>query len=441
MKNKAIFSIFLSLGLVVSGAAISAPRLAHAQNFPCTITSFSATPNNIAAGSSATLSWTSTGCQYISLAGGQFISPQYLMPNSSTNTGPLTGTTTYYISATSDTTSAVPLQTTVYVAGGPYPYIPGSVNIGATNPSLTALTTPASNVGQTTARLNGVVTNAGGGTYTAHFEYGTDYLILDRATPTQSGFSSTSQVSATISIQPSTTYYYRMVAQAGGSVYYGEVYSLTALASTAAPTTSSTTSSSSTSTTPAAVTLTITNASDKINIGDTIEDTVSYVNNTGQTLKNSTLSVVFPMGFIVKQSTEGVIANATTVSDSIGTIAPGQKGSIFIQATIGPTTSTSDTLVTNGTLAYTLPDGTHDSAVGYVINHAGTENVFAGFALGSGFFPSTIFGWLITVIIILTLILIARRVAKSKQAAHGHAPAHGAHATHDPHEAHNAPKH
>ena len=103
----------------------------------------------------------------------------------------------------------------------------------------------------------------------------------------------------------------------------------------------------------------------------------------------------------------------------------------------GANTPTGETLVTNATLAYTLPDGTHDSAVGYVINHAGVENVLAGFALGSGFFPSTIFGWLITVIIILTLILIARRIAKQKKAAHGHgdAPGHAGHGGHD------APKH
>ncbi len=446
MKNKAISGAIFALGLVLSLGVAAAPRSASAQNTPCRVTSFTATPNNITAGSSATLTWTTSGCSTASLSGGQFITPQYLFANSSVSTGALSGTTTFWLSASANGSTAAPVQTTVYVVGGPYPYISGGTNIGGTNPSLTAITVPASNVGSTSARLNGVVANSGGGTFNAHFEYGTDYLVLDRATPTQSGFTSTIQIYDTISVRPSTTYYYRTVAETGGAVYYGQVYSFITNAAEVKPDTyaggSSTSKTASSPSAPAAVTVTVTNKSDKINIGDTVEDTISYVNNTGKTLKNATLSIVLPQGFIVKQTTEGVMASQTTVSDVIGTIAPGQKGSVFIEATVGPTTALGDTLVTNATLDYTLPDGTHDSAVGYVINHASRQNVFAGFALGSGFFPSTIFGWLITVIIILTLILIARRIAKQKKHAHhgahhGDAHGHEAHA----HGTHDAPKH
>ena len=85
-----------------------------------------------------------------------------------------------------------------------------------------------------------------------------------------------------------------------------------------------------------------------------------------------------------------------------------------MQATVGANTALNETLVTNGKLEYTLPDGTNDSAVGYVLNHAGGVASLGGLSLGAGFFPTTVLGWIVTILIILAVILTIRRISKAK---------------------------
>ena len=493
MKKTVLTSLFLGLALAFSPTLVGSVSTAHADT-QCTITSFAPTPSTINTGASTTLNWTTYGCNAfgVHLSGGTFMAYSFMPANGSVSTGPLAGTVTYTLFA-QGSTSSTNATTTVYVNGGAYPYTyqcsdridndgngltdypsdPGCTSpydndesgaYGAQNTgALLATTLPATNVGSTSIRLNGAIANAPSQCQ-AFFEYGTDYLVLDRGTPRQSCGQMSAPVSDTIYTSPSTLYYYRVVALVGNVVYRGDVHSMSSLASntttyangnsdtsgssstssntsgsnSGSSTTSSQTTSSSGTGIANAITLTITNKGDAVNIGDTIENTITYTNNTTKTLKKATLTVSLPQGFTIKQTTEGNITSPTTLTDSIASIAPGQTGSIFLEATVGANTQTNATLVTNGTLAYTLPNGTSDSVVGYVINHASAQNVFAGFALGSGFFPTTIFGWLITVIIILTLILIARRIAKSKH-AHGHG-GHGGHG--DAHgDRHDAPKH
>jgi hypothetical protein len=83
-----------------------------------------------------------------------------------------------------------------------------------------------------------------------------------------------------------------------------------------------------------------------------------------------------------------------------------------------------NTLVTNGTLSYTYPNGTRDSTIGFVLNHAGGSSFLGGFTLGTGFFPTTVLGWFMTILIILALILIIRRIVKGQDAGHGHGGHH-----------------
>ena len=111
--------------------------------------------------------------------------------------------------------------------------------------------------------------------------------------------------------------------------------------------------------------------------------------------------------------------NPTTVNVPLNALLSGQKGTIYIQATVDKSVATNETLVTNGTLSYVLSNGHHDSVVGYMLNHAESSTVLAGLTFGTGFFPTTIFGWFITIIIILIIILIARRIANSNNSAHG----------------------
>jgi hypothetical protein len=469
MINKAFLTVAMGFAFVLSLAFLGAPRTVEAQYYqqnsgPCTIVSFTAVPSTINAGSTSALNWATTGCKYAHVSGGSFMSYEYRTANGAASTGELYGTTTFILYAFNEE-SSTSANTTVYVSGGPYTYLAACtdkvdndgdgyvdypadqgcisasdndeantiVNNGGSNTYLYTETTPATNVGATSVRLNGIVQSAAA-PFNAHFEYGTT-TSLGQATALQTELSpATNKVFDTIYTIPETTYYYRIaVRMDDGQIRRGTMQSFKTLAQTPTPvtyvggsTTTTNTASSAAATpgTPAEVTLTIKNEKDKINVGDIVENTITYTNNTNKTLRNATINVVFPQGFTVKQSTEGMVINSTSVTTTIGTIAPGQTGTMFIQAEVGSNTALNETLVTNATLNYTLPDGKQDSAVGYVINHASVQNVFAGFALGSGFFPSTIFGWLITVIIILIVILIARRIARAKSGHHGAAEAH-----------------
>jgi len=400
----------------------------------CSISSFSASPTSISSGQTATLYWTTNGCSSATLNSTNGYT-QYEPANNTYGiaTGPLSGTTTFTLTANGGSASSSPATTTVYVINSPYPYS-YNCGYGSTDPSCTSqyagdfITTTATNVGTTTARLNGLVVNTNV-PFVSYFEYGTtnglgQTTVFQNLSPVQSF-----NYFDTISVSPNTTYFYRAVGQINGTVIRGNIVSFTTPSDTSNPVVyaggssigyDSPNNGGASSTTPvSAVTLNITNKNDKVMVGDTVEYTVAWANNTSKKLSNVMLSIILPQGFTVQQTTRGAILNPTTVTVNLDTLAPRASDSMFIQATVQPNVNTTQTLVTNGTLSYTLSSGVSDSAVGYVINHASSQTIFAGFALGSGFFPTTIFGWMITVLIILALILVARRIAKAKSGGHG----------------------
>jgi hypothetical protein len=294
-----------------------------------------------------------------------------------------------------------------------------------------------------------------------YFEYGPT-PALGFATLISNGSSDYAPgLSATITgLVPNKTYYFRIAARVNGRTVQGNVVSFNTLDPNAKPvvvntdstttgtTASGTTTGKSTGTTGSNngssttgggsifgnlfgsstdskeksedITLTVTNKGDKIFVGDDLDYTVTYTNGTSKKLSNATLSIIFPQGFTVTQTTKGQILNPTAVTIPIGDIVAGKTDSFFLKATAGKGTATGETLLTNATLSYTLPDGSNDSTIGYALNHASVQNIFAGFALGTGFFPSTIFGWFFTFIIILVIIILARRIARAKMKHHGH---------------------
>lgn len=414
----------------------------------CVINSFYASPATVSNGQSTMLYWNSSGCSSLSLQGGTtYYSTHIVSPNGSESTGTLYGTSVYTLIGNGG--SSASQSTTVYVTNSPYPY-QYTCGTYSYDPSCNSqyssgvITSVPTNVGTNSARLNGIVSGIDT-TFAAYFEYGTT-PSLGQATPFQNLLATRSSLALfdTITVVPNTTYYYRMVAQINGSIVRGNILSFTSQGrsstnivyvggSSNTNGNSGNTGGTTTTQTATGVTLTVTNQQEKFNVGDTVNYTVTYTNGSNKTLSNSILTFILPMGFTVKATTQGVMQPPTMVTANLGTLAVGQTGSLFIQAEVQSNVATDQTLVTNATLAYTLPNGTHDSAVGYVLNHAQVQNVFAGFALGSGFFPSTIFGWLFTAIIILIIILISRRIARAKHGGHDD-HGHGDHG-------HAAPKH
>lgn len=418
MKSTVVFFI-TGLVFILFPLSTSGILSAHATS-NCVITSFTASsPNNVvSSGESTTLIWSTTGCNYVILSGGASDPNLFRQANSFTTTGPLTTNTTYTLYGNGYNSSSAPVTLPITVNGGAY-------------------TASPTNVGPASVRLNGIALNANE-SFVGYFEIGKNGAQFEKMTTFQYlSPGNNIPFSDTLNVEPNTTYYYQAFVRVGQNLYKGNIVSFTTPSADNTvlyPDNSSTKGASTTTQSsgilgndksPAAVTLTIKNEKEKITVGDVVSYTVTYANNTSKKLSSVVLSVVFPTGFTVQQTTQGQILNPTNVSVDLGTLAPGQTGSVFIQAHVDSTVSLSDPLVINATLLYTLPNGVHDSTVGYVINHASRQNLLAGFSLGSGFFPSTIFGWMITVIIILAIILIARRIAKAKKAdAHGHGAHH-----------------
>ena len=438
----------------------------------CSITSFNSGLSAVTNGGSTTLSWSTYGCDHTSLSSSNgYYANQYQPTSGTLSTGNLSGTTTFTLYAYGN--SSTQQSITVNVIGGQYSYTyacsdgvdndgdglidypadPGCIspydndeynasssynnynynynynsNYTQTGGSETAITTMPTNVGATSARLNGLLTNVTT-LFTATFEYGTTDSLGSMTGWQNLNPTAYTDVYTTIQTVPNTTYYYRIVGQFGSRMVRGSIMSFTTAASDtttyasgSSDNTSGGSNTSSGSMAATGVTLKLSNKADIVHVDDTIEYQIDYANNTNKAIKDATITIVLPQGFTVKQTTQGVMLNPTSVSIPVGTLAAGQTGTVYMQATVDKSVATSETLVTNGTLAYTLPNGTHDSAVGYVLNHAQSQTIFAGFTLGSGFFPTTIFGWFITIIIILIIILIARRIARTNTGG-----GHGAH--------------
>lgn len=393
-------------------------------NNSCTITDFHASSNYIASGQSVTLSWSTIGCYYVNLtsSSGNLPINSYYPTNGSVQTNAIYGTTIYSLSAEGGNNSSTYPSVTVYVTGGPYAYNNTSSQIYGQN----ALTSIATNVGAYSAKVNGIIVNT---TYpaTAWFEYGTDSSLGQSTTPQIFQSVSTTAFSDTIYTNPSTTYYYRAVTEVNGTISRGDImtFETTDQSDT---TTYITTNSNSTNgqgntssgTASNGVSLAISNTNDKIYVGDTVDYKISYANNTKKNLSKVMLNLVLPQGFEILQTTQGQVVSPTIITVNIGSLTSGANGNIFVQAKVGTSVSLTDTLVTNGTLSFAYPNGTHDSTIGYVLNHAVGVSALGGFAFGAGFFPTTILGWFVTILIILAVILTIRRIAKASGGSNAH---------------------
>lgn len=139
-------------------------------------------------------------------------------------------------------------------------YYPNSTCAGNCAPSV--VSTIATNIGRTSARLNGIVT-AGSSVYTAgYFEYGpTPALGLSTAQKSVGGISSSVPFSASLFNLPSnTTYYFRAVVTNQYGTSIGNTLSFTTRSAAAASSTVS--SSSSRTNTPPPANITTTNSGD-----------------------------------------------------------------------------------------------------------------------------------------------------------------------------------
>ncbi len=280
--------------------------------------------------------------------------------------------------------------------------------------SITAVTSLATNVVPTSARLNGLVygtQNLYGAT--TYFEYGTSPSFGSQTAAQSVVNSSANNYFDVISTTPNTTYYYRIVAVWNGQKYYGSSIAFSTPPTTGGPGTTTTvvtrTVNVGVGAGSAFVSLNIADQTVGIAPGDAITYTINWQNVSSVTLTNATLAVILPSGVVYTQSTQGVLTTNNTVVVPVGTLTPGQQGSVTIFARAAETLIPGTNLVTTATLTFTTPGNAQDSAIAYVLNNVVNRNSLAGLALwGSGFFPNTLLGWVLLIGLIVLLVLLAR---------------------------------
>ncbi len=406
------------------------------QNNQCYINSFYASPTTVSSGGSTNIYWsTSGGNGNIVVSGPGVYSTQ---SSGSTNTGPIYNTSTYTITGNCG-----------------YGYYGNNINqtitVTVDSPTgVTPVTTVPTNIGSSSARLNGFIQSLNANQYqnvSAYFEYGTSASLGSQTSGQSVNTNTLTNYFDTISVSPNTTYYYRAAAIANGITYRGSIVSFTTPGVTVINTNTNTNTTVTTTTTNTNVNrqvlygtgggsplvmLDINNQlqtfivggqvqqgfgqfgtignSQVVYAGDTITYYVHYKNISNVSLTNAVLNVVLPVDVAFKQTTLGVLTTNNTVAASLGTLAPGQEGAITIAVETSPTAVAGTTLVATATLAFTTPSGAQDSAVAYALTTIGTRtSSLAGLALfGYGFFPTTLIGWIILLGLIVIIILIAR---------------------------------
>jgi len=359
----------------------------------CYISYFSASPTSINTGASSTLTWSTSNCTSVSIsnlnynvstAGNQVVYP--------------TGTTTYTLTAYGQNYGSNWAQQTQSVTVFVNPYV---------NPvNSCAVTTIPTNVTQSSATLNGMLT--GNGSYNTYFEYGqTSDLGFQTGARSSNGNTSFSDV---ISGLPSgTVYYFRLVSNCGNSgISRGDLKVFQTLSAYVKPVVIQGTTVVGTS---SPIMLKIENNSQSFRVGDTVYYTVTYKNIGSRTLTHPMVQVVLPDGLTFLSSSQGTYSDASkTLSVPLSDLNSGDQGTISLIARVDSLNSNNSQIVTTALLIYTNRSGAQENAIAYVLNNPqGSGSSLGALAFLSGFWGLGIIGWLLIIIIILLLILIYRR--------------------------------
>ncbi len=406
----------------------------------CSITSFYASPSSVSSGGSSTLYWSTTGCTSTNINGGS-VNGSYGTYGSA-YTGAIYGTTSYTLTAygtngnqTSSTSVSV-TQPTTYACNNGYdddgdgkidlndPGCYSSTDTDEYNQTTqTVMTTSASSIGTNSARLNGLLTQGSGTTTQLYFEWGpTATMGYTTTSQTVTGASGLPFYDTATGLVSNTYYYYRAVATSNGSTVKGEIQVFKTLAITTTPTYNPpVVIVQGTGTGSNLVELSIDSQSENVCVGDPLFYTVKYKNISGKIVSNIVLHIEIPKDVEFRNASAGIYNSAdNTLTLDIGTMVKDQEGSLTFTAIVLRSAIDRTLLVTTATLGFKSPITTaQESAVAYELNN--TQNCparssLAGLALfGGDFFPTTLAGWLLVILVILALIYLAQTLYRNRR--------------------------
>lgn len=341
---------------------------------------------------------------------------------SATVTGLYPGTTYYY--------RAVARNTAGTVYGSTLSFTTSQQVVNNTGSAPAATTLLATNISASSAVLNSLVFSSNGQSTNAWFEWGTNGSMTSRTQTYVVGTLPVARYADTINgLVNGQTYYYRVVAENNYGRVYGSVLSFVAtnpviadnspvVITTPAPvrtTTQSVVVVNRGTGTESLITLTIDGGDESIAVGEKRVYHVVWKNDSAQTLKNVVLRVNFSQSMIVESATRGSYsANDNAVAVDVKTLAPGEQGDTFIFATAGSDLKIGQLLVVTANMVYTTLRGAQGDAIAYVTQRvvdSTFNNGLSASIFGAGpFLPTTVFGWMLLIILVLALVLIGHYV-------------------------------
>lgn len=233
-------------------------------------------------------------------------------------------------------------------------------------------------------------------------------------------------VSDTVSgLIPGATYYYRIVVQNQNGTAYGETVPFTTQKNTVVvnpPTVITKIVNRDvvvTKSTPSLLELRVENVYDRMCIAGEMDYTVTYRNISGQTLQNTVLRIAHPKELTFINSSRGDYEIVDrTVTIALGDVAPGEQGTVQVRARVNNTAVVGNLAVTTATVVYTNTiTRAQEDAIAYSLVTVSNDcpNVLGASAFGiSSFFPSTLLGWLLLILVILALIVLGRQMYKKR---------------------------
>jgi hypothetical protein len=427
----------------------------------CTISAY-ASPTSVSYGGSSTLYWSSNGATSVSISGLNYNNNYNQSLSGSVTTGAIYGTQTYTFTANCQNGQS---QTqTVYVYTNQQQTYQcndgidndGDGRIDMNDPGCTSIydndeynqatvsviTTNASNITQSSARLNGLLVNSGGYATNGYFQWGTTSALGFSTASLFIGSNNQQSFFNTITgLSANTTYYYRAVATNTLGTFYGDIVSfVTPPTTVVTPPTVITTVVSGTGSGSNLVQLEITpNNINVVGISNTgvttatsenpiianvcVADHVSYrvyyKNISGRTLNDAILHVELPKDVAFEGTTAGIYnASDSTITLPIGTLIRNQEGTFFITVTVLRSAVDRDLLVATATITIQNPTSlARENAIAYglVSTTQCAKNGLLGLALFSGFWPTSLLGWLLLLFLVLLVVYLATRMYRDRR--------------------------
>lgn len=427
-------------------------------NNNCVINSFYPNQSVITAGSYTTLSWNTSNCSSVYISGGTILGAYGT--SGTVSTGVLWAPITNYFITAYGVNGSTQSQTSVSTSTGNiynnnYACSDGMDNdsdgytdmndSGCINTvdtdeynntgSQTTITSVATNIGTTSATLNGL-TYGGTGNATSYFEWSSSSSLGFSTNQESLGSASTISFSKTITgLTPQNYYYFRAVTIRNGNTTKGSIQTFQTNSVNIGNNNGSNGNQGSSNTVinqtivsgggsgSNLIALELKHKDKALCSNDLYDMTITYKNVSGKKVEDVIVRVLLPQTIVFRSATAGIYTNSDhALTLSVGDMVKDEEGVIYVTGQLKNQITNEDVVVTTGTASYTHPTtGVSEDSIAYGVIETGAcrgGNSLAGLALFSGFFPQTVFGWFILILLVIIILIIVRELygPKNKKA-------------------------